>query len=227
MKSPPKIREYKNLNTLAQRLRNDIDGLDCILLFAYNRTGKTRLSMEFKNQGKRKGKGKPDTLYFNAFTEDLFVWENDLESDSDRHLAINQNSSFLKILTELSLDEAIAGYLDRYADFEFDIDYTEWKVTFRKNKAEQIKVSRGEENIFVWCVFMAICDRIIDGDAAYSWVKYIYIDDPISSLDDNNAISIACDLAALLRSAAHRMDAKSARIRSGASSRRTTDCSST
>ena len=30
-------------------------------------------------------------------------------------------------------------------------------------------------------------------------MKYIYIDDPISSLDDNNAISVASDLAKLLK----------------------------
>ena len=34
--------------------------------------------MEFKNQGKQKGNGTPDTLYFNAYTEDLVVWHNDL-----------------------------------------------------------------------------------------------------------------------------------------------------
>ena len=32
------------------------------------------------------------------------------------------------------------------------------------------------------------------GCASYEWVKHLYIDDPISSLDDNNAIAIACDL---------------------------------
>ena len=63
-----------------------------------------------------------------------------------------------------------------------------------------IKVSRGEENIFIWCIYLAICELAIDGDAAgpYSWVKYLYIDDPISSLDDNNAIAVASDLANLL-----------------------------
>ena len=32
----------------------------------------------------------------------------------------------------LRLTRAIAGYLSRYADFDFDIDYEEWVVTFRK-----------------------------------------------------------------------------------------------
>ena len=206
MKSTPKIHRYKNLTTLARRLRSDCKDLHCVLLYAYNRTGKTRLSMEFKNQGKRKGKGAPDTLYFNAFTEDLFVWHNDFDDDTDRHLTINENSSFLNGLTELALDEAIAGYLSRYADFDFDIDYEKWVVTFRKGDDERIKISRGEENIFIWCMFMAICERVIDGHPSYHWVKYLYIDDPISSLDDDNAIAIACDLSTLLHNAAIRRD---------------------
>ena len=40
----------------------------------------------------------------------------------------------------------------------------------------------------------------IDGQESYNWVKYIYIDDPISSLDDNNAIAVASDLSKLVRS---------------------------
>ena len=205
MSSAPKIVQYKNLTKLAQRLRDDVNNSDCVLLYAYNRTGKTRLSMEFKDQGKKKGKeGEPDTLYFNAFTEDLFVWHNDFDGDTDRHLKINDASSFFNGLIELALDETIAQYLSRYTDFDFDIDYEKWIVTFRKGDDERIKISRGEENIFIWCMFMAICERVIDGHLSYSWVKYLYIDDPISSLDDNNAITIACDLAALLRKAAAR-----------------------
>jgi len=38
-----------------------------------------------------------------------------------------------------------------------------------------------------------------EGTGPYGWVKYIYIDDPISSLDDNNAICVASDLAKLLK----------------------------
>lgn len=165
--------------------------------------------MEFKDQGKRKDKGKADTLYFNAFTEDLFVWHNDLDDDTDRYMEINAKSSFFSGLKDLALDEAIAGYLSRYAEFDFDIDYDKWLVVFRNGEEEQIKISRGEEKIFIWCMFMAICERVIDRHPSYDWVKYLYIDDPISSLDDNNAIALACDLAALLRKAATRKNAKS------------------
>lgn len=217
------VRTYQSMHTLVTRLRDDLNQRETesqkkvvnkpaavLLIYAYNRTGKTRLSMEFKDSGKRKSKKNPegnaDTLYFNAFTEDLFTWENDLEGDSARHLQLNEKSKFFDALLELALDETIAGYLSRYTNFEFDIDYEAWKITFRNGEAENIKISRGEQNIFIWCLFMAICERMLDGHESYQWVKFLYIDDPISSLDDNNAIAVACDLAKLLRRAASRTD---------------------
>lgn len=200
------IRTYPSLRNLVTRLRDDLNNptkpTELVLLYAYNRTGKTRLSMEFKDAGKRQNNGDSDTLYFNAYTEDLFVWENDLDADTSRHLQLNPDSSFFNGLKDLALDETIAGYLSRYADFDFDIDYAAWKVSFRNDNAENIKISRGEQNIFVWCLFMAICERMLDGHVSYQSKKYLYIDDPISSLDDENAISVACDLAKLLRRAA-------------------------
>lgn len=199
-----KIFTYKTLYRLAQRFRSDLKDKDFILIFAYNGTGKTRLSMEFKAQGKKESER--DTLYFNAYTEDLFHWDNDLENDIQRVLTINSNSLFFDGFKELALEEKISAYLERYADFDFKIDYEKWTISFFKGENDNIKVSRGEENIFVWTIFLAICELVIDGDEVgpYSWVKYIYIDDPISSLDDNNAIAIASDLAKLLKKGVNR-----------------------
>lgn len=202
------VRKFTSLRKLVNRLRDDLNNptkpTQLILVYAYNRTGKTRLSMEFKDIGKKKNVGSSDTLYFNAYTEDLFTWENDFDEDTSRYLQLNPDSNFFNGLKDLSLDETIAGYLNRYADFDFDIDYESWKVSFRKGTAENIKISRGEQNIFIWCMFMAICERMLDGHVSYQSKKYLYIDDPISSLDDNNAISVACDLAKLLGRAAGR-----------------------
>ena len=227
MSDRPKIHRLSDLRKLGTRLRDDLNNptkpTQLVLLYAYNRTGKTRLSMEFKDAGKRKTKknlqGHADTLYFNAYTEDLFTWENDLDGDSVRLLQLNDRSAFFNGLKDLALDETIAGYLDRYADFDFDIDYTNWKISFSKEVLRQrrggeleriietnIKISRGEQNLFIWCLFMAICERMLDGHISYQSKKYLYIDDPISSLDDNNAIAVACDLAQLLRRAAGRKD---------------------
>ncbi|MFT4574793.1 MAG: hypothetical protein ACI85E_002000 [Marinomonas primoryensis] len=157
------------------------------------------LSMEFMEQGKQNVDR--DTLYFNAYTEDLFHWDNDLDHDAQRVLTINSDSKFFDGFKELALEAKIFAYLERYADFDFKIDYENWSISFSKGDNEHIKISRGEENIFVWCIFLAICELTIDGDddGPYSWVKYIYVDDPISSLDDNNAIAVASDLAKLLK----------------------------
>ncbi|MCL6407890.1 anticodon nuclease [Dickeya dadantii] len=220
MSNKLKIRNCNNLRKVVELIRDDLrqsnnGGVDFVLLYAYNGTGKTRLSMEFKDAGKRKRGQDRDTLYFNAFTEDLFYWDNDLENDANRVLQINSDSKFFDGFKELALEEKIFAYLARYSNFNFKIDYDNWNITFSKlvknprfrPDAEEpetvvqdnIKISRGEENIFIWCVFLALCELVIDGSQAYSWVKYFYIDDPISSLDDNNAIAVGSDLAKLLR----------------------------
>lgn len=222
---------FTSFKRLVQRLRDDLKSQDFVLLYAYNGTGKTRLSMEFKEAGKKnkkkRGVGR-DTLYFNAYTEDLFIWDNDLQDDRERKLQLNTDSQFFNGFKELALEEKIFTYLERYASFDFKIDYEKWQVSFYKDVPnpvfereservaagmpeekrtvlqatttnEYIKISRGEENIFIWCTFLAICELVIDGSETYSWVKYLYIDDPISSLDDNNSIAVASDLAQLLK----------------------------
>lgn len=201
------------LPTIAANLREELKKKKFVLLYAHNGTGKTRLSTEFKNLGKKvDAEGKfitRDTLYFNAYTEDLFNWDNDLTNDRDRVLELNRESSFFDGLSSLEMDVKIGQQLERYADFNFYIDYEKWFVTFfrerdKDNNPIPIKISRGEENIFIWCFFLAIVQIVVDDDEdnPYDWVKFIYIDDPISSLDEHNAIKVAHDLTRLL-SASH------------------------
>src|ERR1039457_7534759 len=98
-------RTFMGLQELATYLRQDLEAKKFILLYAYNGTGKTRLSTAFKDIGKQAGK--PDTLYFNAFTEDLFSWHNDLDGDSERYLILHPSSSFFAGLEELEMDTRI------------------------------------------------------------------------------------------------------------------------
>ena len=208
---------FTDLNLLATHLRTELEGKKFVLLYAYNGTGKTRLSTAFKNLGKQGEDA--DTLYFNAFTEDLFSWDNDLDGDIERKLTINSDSRFFDGLGEMEMDNRIRPLLNRYADFDFRIDTDEWKVIFSRTvttgegkeaktvTVDNIKVSRGEENIFIWCFFLAILQLAMDDDGSgpYKWVKYVYIDDPISSLDEHNAIAVANHLAQLLKSEESRL----------------------
>ena len=232
---------FTDLNALATSLRQELEDKKFILIYAYNGTGKTRLSAVFNDLGKVVNADgeteKRDTLYYNAFTEDLFTWDNDLENDSDRKLTLNTDSSFFAGLESMEMDNRIRVLLDRYADFDFRIDTTTWEVVFTREfrvrkrgttigevdigdpepgaggvgyetrQEEAIKISRGEENIFIWCFFLAIVELALDdeGSGPYNWVKYIYIDDPVSSLDEHNAIAVANHLARLLKRSESRL----------------------
>jgi len=210
------IQNFDDLSTLAQHFRDELQRKKYVLLYAYNGTGKTRLSAAFKDLGRRTSEDGEsivrDTLYFNAFTEDLFTWDNDLERDETRVLRLNTDSSFFAGLGDLEMETRVRSLLNRYADFDFQIDTQDWQVSFardvptgdgdRHQKIGGIKISRGEENIFIWCFFLAIVEVTLDQDMeAYDWVKYIYIDDPISSLDEQNAVMVATHLAKILKDA--------------------------
>lgn len=213
-------------SVLADKARRKPDKSPFVLLYAFNGTGKTRLSTAFKDLGKVADENgevqSRDTLYFNAFTEDLFSWDNDLENDEHRKLKLNASSSFFVGLNELEIESRIRPLLARYADFDFKItfefddrtgDIAGAGVTFsrkvlsgegndaRSVEVDGIKISRGEENIFVWCFFLAILQLALDGAEAYKWVEHVYIDDPISSLDEHNAIVVGNHLVQLFREA--------------------------
>ncbi len=181
---------------------------NCALVFAYNGTGKTRLSYDFAHFG-REEDAPQHTLYYNAFTEDLFTWDNDLANDTNRHLKINQDSALIQGLAGYNFTESLRKYLNMFTDIDFDFHQdaqTEIPqyVTFSKkiqyqqelngelvpmeDEVENIKISRGEERLFVWCFFRCIIDQVLGGNDAYKNIEYIYIDDPMSSLDENNVI---------------------------------------
>ncbi len=193
---------------------------NCALVFAYNGTGKTRLSYDFAHYERREDTPQ-HTLYYNAYTEDLFTWDNDLENNTEHHLCINQNSALIQGLAGYNFSDKLRQYLQIFADIDFDFHYDENNaeipdyVTFSKmvkkriklngewqeieEEVEDIKISRGEERLFVWCFFRCILDQVVGGNDAYKDIEYIYIDDPMSSLDDNNVIAFAQQLYSVIR----------------------------
>ena len=193
---------------------------NCALVFAYNGTGKTRLSYDFAHYG-RKENAPQHTLYYNAYTEDLFTWDNDFENNTEHHLLINQDSSLIQGLAGYALSVKLRKYLQVFTDIDFEFHYDEENeeipdyVVFSKkikhsvkingewneieDEVENIKISRGEERLFVWCFFRCILDQVIEGNVAYKDIEYIYIDDPMSSLDDNNVIAFAEQLYSMIR----------------------------
>lgn len=198
------------------------------LIYAFNGTGKTRLSREFKELIAPKNQVEEDEvvevteeakikiLYYNAFTEDLFYWDNDLDYDLDRKLKIQPNGYTSWILQDQGQEPNITAHFQRYTNDKltpkFSEDFSEVRFSFERGNAEPsefVKISKGEESCFVWSIFYSllaqtinvlnvveIADRETD---QFNDLQYVFIDDPVSSLDDNHLIELAVNLAELIR----------------------------
>jgi wobble nucleotide-excising tRNase len=198
------------------------------LIYAFNGTGKTRLSREFKqliasnvDVGEDVDGQEPiafarnKILYYNAFTEDLFYWDNDLTLDTEPKMIIQPNSFtdwVMTVLKDLGQDRNIVTTFQRYTSVRlmplFGEDFRQ--VTFSLQTGDNahsgnLKISKGEESVFIWSVFYALLDQVIEvlnvpeptdrETSDFDKLEYVFIDDPVSSLDDNHLIELAVDLA--------------------------------
>ena len=209
--------EYRSLAEIANEIKNSDKKVT--LLYAFNATGKTRLSMEFKNlvNEVKDDEVIKHVFYYNAFTEDLFYWDNDLENDNYRKLMINKNSSFIDLVERQGKENEISNKFKEFTSskIEPNINTSTGEITFSLPTGDSeiiknIKISKGEESIFIWTMFFVLMESIINelnidvvGDRStneFDDIQYIYIDDPISSLDDNHAIDVAIELKRIIRS---------------------------
>ena len=58
---------------------------------------------------------------------------------------LTQPPVFFSGFKELAFGRKIFSYLERYANFDFKIDYEQWLISFSRGEEENIKISRGEE----------------------------------------------------------------------------------
>ena len=228
----------QSLKNAAEQLRNNNKKTQ--LIYAFNGSGKTRLSRAFKallepdlaehDVGDNNSDfAQKNILYYNAFTEDLFYWDNDLANDESRVLKIHPNAFTDWVFEEQGQDRNVTGHFQRYTDAKltpyFNDEYTytdqngeqvtvpafsEVKFSFERGNEESesnIKISKGEESNFIWSIFYSLIDQVIgvlnDSPEAreterFNQLEYIYIDDPVSSLDENHLMQLAVDLASLI-----------------------------
>ena len=70
-----------------------------------------------------------------------------------------------------------------FDDIEKGIDSFSFYTIDDIEQTHPIKISRGEERIFIWCFFLALFE-------VEAWIEeqdaHIFIDDPVSSLDEHN-----------------------------------------
>jgi hypothetical protein len=212
------------------------------LIYAFNGTGKTRLSREFKkliapksdddDDGQQSELAQKKILYYSAFTEDLFYWDNDLEHDAEPKLKIHSNAFTKWVLQEQGQDRNVTGIFQHYTNEKLTPSFNEEyfiedkdgvktkveaysEVTFsfergNEQREENIKISKGEESNFIWSMFYSLIKQMISelniaevenrSTNAFNNLEYVFIDDPVSSLDENHLIELAVDLAHLIKS---------------------------
>lgn len=213
------------------------------LIYAFNGSGKTRLSREFKRLIALRNNGGPGDdeaeqpelsrnkiLYYNAFTEDLFYWDNDLAEDAEPKLRIQPNTFTDWVLKDQGQDMNVIATFQRYTNDKLTPRFNEERkddktgevvakafseVTFSLERGDDensgnLKISKGEESNFIWSIFYTLIEQVIDvlnvaepGDREtneFDQLEYVFIDDPVSSLDENHLIQLAVDLAQLVKS---------------------------
>lgn len=211
----------KSLDEIAKQLKDSDKNVN--LIYAFNGTGKTRLSKVFKdliapkeNHGNEEDLTRRKILYFNAFTEDLFYWDNDLVNDTDPKLKIQPNSFIRWLIKDQGDEGKVIGKFHHYCDEKlmpkFDIENNQITFSFARGDdtpEENIKLSKGEESNFVWSIFHTLIEQVVAelnisepterSTNEFDELKYIFIDDPVSSLDENHLIQLAVDLAKLIK----------------------------
>ena len=188
------------IEDIASKLRDHVANVQ--LLYAFNSVGKTRLSVAYKNATKDEDGTTHSGIYYNAYSEDLFVWNNDIENgEADIRLTVLP-SSLNKLHADLNegvIYEQLKPYRPSF-DFRFTMHADTEKgiksISFfpagsQPGDVPPIKISRGEERVFVWCFFLAMMEM---GDWAGRQPRHIFIDDPVSSLDDHNIFLTASKL---------------------------------
>lgn len=191
------------------------------LIYAFNGTGKTRLSREFKELISPKNTETEEVseikvMYYNAFTEDLFYWDNDLDDDINRKLIIRPNDFTDWVFKEQGQEPNIVSNFQYYTNDKLTPNFNEEfsEVTFsieagNDESLEMIKISKGEESCFIWCVFYSLLKQVVEvrnvpepderETNQFDDLQYVFIDDPVSSLDENHLIELAVDIAKLIK----------------------------
>ncbi|KIK88154.1 AAA family ATPase [Pseudomonas sp. W15Feb9B] len=233
----------KTLTEVAEQLKNANKKVQ--LIYAFNGTGKTRLSREFKqlivpkanggeddDEANQLGLSRNKILYYNAFTEDLFYWDNDLTGDTEPKLKIQPNTFTDWVLMDQGQDRNVITTFQRYTNDKltprFNAEQKDEKtgevtlkafseVTFslergNDDRSSNLKISKGEESNFIWSIFYTLLEQVIgvlnvaepaDRETdQFNQLEYVFIDDPVSSLDENHLIQLAVNLGQLISSSA-------------------------
>jgi len=195
--------EFDSIEVLAKKIKenldSDTDKKKISILYAFNSIGKTRLSTAFSELAEDK------VLCYNAFVEDLFKWDNE-----NYILTLDPKSWIVELIKEQGIEKNISDNFSKIINYKIEPEFNliKGEVTFNiasgdDTSESNIKISKGEESMFIWSIFYTILETAIDAlnteedkrtTPAFNNFEYIIIDDPVSSIDDNKIVTMAIQL---------------------------------
>lgn len=230
----------KNVTTKTEEVEQTVKVPKVQLIYAFNGVGKTLLSRVFKQliapknfdqETDQTELARTKILYYNAFTEDLFYWDNDLQFDKNPKLKIHPNAFTRWLLKDQGQEYNITANLQRYTNSKLTPNFNEEYFDEENNPASKVeaysevtfslesgdnrtlknlKISKGEESNFIWSMFYSLLQQVVDvlnvdeptnrETNQFDQLQYVFIDDPVSSLDESHLIELAVDLAQLIKS---------------------------
>ena len=209
------VEEFESIEKLAEEIKNKFDSSNSnkkiITLYAFNATGKTRLANIFNEEDSKEEI--EDTyiksLCYSAFLEDIFKWDND-----NYILLFDKNDWIIKFIKDQGLANKIIDCFKDITNSKIEpvFDFSSGEVYFKiasgdEQNESNIKISRGEESILIWSIFYTVLETVMDvlnedestrSTQEFNNLKYIIIDDPVSSIDDTKIISIAVRLSYII-----------------------------
>ena len=186
---------YNSIEEVINKIKEVLNSKSIISIFAYNGTGKTRITRKIEEGNNEEGK----VLCYSSFFTDIMSW-----NEEQNLLKFNNRSDILTIVKDEGLDGRIIDEFNSIIGNNnilplLDLDNNEFKFKSKFND-EFIKISKGEEDLFYWTWFSVIIENMYDNliessenrsTHIYDKIEYIIIDDPVSSLDDSKIITLA------------------------------------
>ena len=156
-------------------------------------------------------------ICYNDFIEDLFYWHHDggvMLDENKNALNIRANHFTSWALSEQGQDGKIVKSFESHDSITPIFNPSFSQVTFSLARGDNqtqhnLKISKGEESRFIWTIFHTILEQVIEvlnvaesaerETDAFNNLEYVFIDDPVSSLDDNHLIELAVNLYSLIK----------------------------
>lgn len=183
--------EFGSIIEVAEQIKNDLlaqnDRKSIALLYAFNSTGKTRLSVEFdaiNNDEENDEKNFIKVLSYNAFLEDLFIWDND-----NFVLKFSPDDWRIKFIQDQGLENKIVENFKLFTNSKIEPSFTietygsevgefvlgksklggakagevSFSIAVGNDKViDDIKISKSEESLLVWSIFYSILEAAIE-----------------------------------------------------------------